>query len=94
VVPDDPSEYPRATTPSGPRRVLRAFVFPPREREPLVLGAHRSEAVQPILSALPVMTVSAIFCVWNAYRHEVRRRQRQLRERVAYMLWVAAERAA
>jgi hypothetical protein len=44
--------------------------------------------MEPLLTAVPVISVSAIFCVWNAYRHALARRQRVLCERVAYMLWV------
>jgi hypothetical protein len=43
-----------------------------------------------MLTALPVLTVSAIFLTWTACRRERERRERRLRERVAYMLWVAA----
>ncbi len=43
-----------------------------------------------MLAAIPALTVSAIFVAWNAARRERQRRDRQLRERVAYMLWVAA----
>jgi hypothetical protein len=51
--------------------------------------------MQPLLSALPVMSVTTIFYAWNVYRHALaERRHRQLCQRVAYMLWVASERAA
>lgn len=51
--------------------------------------------MQPLLSALPVFSVTTIFYAWNVYRHTMfQQRQRQLCQRVAYMLWVAAERAA
>jgi hypothetical protein len=43
-----------------------------------------------MLAALPVITVSTIFLAWTACRRERERRERLLRERVAYMLWVAA----
>jgi hypothetical protein len=46
-----------------------------------------------ILPSLSTLAVSAIFCIWQAYqRYELARRHRQLRERVAYMLWVMAQR--
>jgi hypothetical protein len=41
--------------------------------------------------------VSAIYCVWQAYRRqEESRKQRilRLRERIAFMLWTAADRVA
>jgi hypothetical protein len=48
--------------------------------------------MQPMLSALPVMSVTTIFYAWNVYRHALfMQRRRRLSERVAYMLWVAAE---
>jgi hypothetical protein len=43
-----------------------------------------------MITALPALTVSTIFLVWNACRREKERRQRLLCERVAHMLWVAA----
>jgi hypothetical protein len=45
-----------------------------------------------MFSSLPTLAVSAIYCIWYAYQKEKLRRDRVLRERVAYMLWVAAER--
>jgi hypothetical protein len=41
-------------------------------------------------AALPAVTVSTIYCLYDACRREKRRRERLLRERVAYMLWVMA----
>jgi hypothetical protein len=43
-----------------------------------------------MLTALPAITVSTIFLAWSASRRDRERRDRLLRERVAYMLWVAA----
>ncbi|HEX5270358.1 MAG TPA: hypothetical protein VFW33_07725 [Gemmataceae bacterium] len=43
-----------------------------------------------MLTALPAITVSAIFVAYSAARREHQRRDRVLRERVAYMLWCAA----
>jgi hypothetical protein len=43
-----------------------------------------------MIVALPAVTVSAIFLAWSACRRERQRRERLLRERVAYMLWAAA----
>jgi hypothetical protein len=46
--------------------------------------------MHPLLTALPTLTVSALYCAWNLYRSTQFQRQRRLRERVAYMLWVLA----
>jgi hypothetical protein len=43
-----------------------------------------------MLTALPALTVSAIYLAWSACHRERRRRARLLYERVAYMLWIAA----
>jgi hypothetical protein len=49
--------------------------------------------MQPLFVAAPTLAVSAIYCLWSAYlRHQVRCRRRALCERLAYMLWVVAER--
>jgi hypothetical protein len=46
--------------------------------------------MDPMLSTLPTLLVTAIFYSWQVYHREKRRRLRVLRERVAYMLWVMA----
>jgi hypothetical protein len=45
-----------------------------------------------MITTVPTLLVSAIYCLWAAYHRERIRRERTLCERVAYMLWVAAER--
>ena len=46
-----------------------------------------------MLPSVSTLAISVIYCLWQAYqRQERKRRQRQLRERVAYMLWVMAQR--
>lgn len=50
--------------------------------------------MQPLVASLSCVLVSSIYCVWNHYRMTVLRRECQLRERVAFMLWEAANRAA
>jgi hypothetical protein len=50
--------------------------------------------MQAILSSVPTLAVSAIYCVWHLYGEQIQRRKRILRERVAYMLWTLANRAA
>jgi hypothetical protein len=42
-------------------------------------------------TAMPTLAVSAVFCIWNAYRSHAVARRRRLHERVAYMLWTAAQ---
>jgi hypothetical protein len=39
---------------------------------------------------IPTLAVSAAYCIYNAYRMAMLRRDRILRDRVAYMLWMAA----
>ncbi|HKI30434.1 MAG TPA: hypothetical protein VKA46_00985 [Gemmataceae bacterium] len=43
-----------------------------------------------MITAIPALTVSTIYLAWDVCRREQERRDRVLRERVAYMLWVAA----
>jgi hypothetical protein len=51
--------------------------------------------MQPLISALPVMSVTTIFYAWTVYKHALaEQRHRKLCERVAYMLWTAADYAA
>jgi hypothetical protein len=49
----------------------------------------RTNLMSPLLASLPTLSVSAIFCIWSAYQR-FRQRNRVLRERVAYLLWVVA----
>jgi hypothetical protein len=44
-----------------------------------------------LLSNLPTLTISAIYCAYSAYRQAQDRRRRLLHERVAYLLWVMAQ---
>jgi hypothetical protein len=46
-----------------------------------------------VLTTLPTLAVSAVYCLWNVYRLAQYQRDRKLRERVAFMLWVAANEA-
>jgi hypothetical protein len=48
--------------------------------------------MNPLVTSMATLAISTIFCLWNAYRQVEQRRHRQLRERVAYMLWLAANR--
>jgi hypothetical protein len=47
--------------------------------------------VNPLVCTVPTLAVSAIYCLWHgSWRLHFQRRQK-LAERVAYMLWVAAQ---
>ena len=46
--------------------------------------------MNPFVASVATLAVSTIFCVWRAYIQAEQRQKRQLRERVAYMLWMAA----
>jgi hypothetical protein len=46
--------------------------------------------MQPIVPSLAALAVAAIFYTWRAWQQAQTRRERLLRERVAYMLWVMA----
>ena len=50
--------------------------------------------MNPLVPSMATLAVSTIYCLWQAYCQVQVRRQRQLRERVAYMLWVAANQHA
>ena len=48
--------------------------------------------MEPILTAMPTLAVSLVYCIWSVYhRHANLLQRRRLHERVAYMLWIAAE---
>jgi len=42
----------------------------------------------------PTLAVSAIYCIWQRYQRHQHERERGVRDRVTYMLWVAAVRMA
>jgi hypothetical protein len=47
-----------------------------------------------LLPSFSAVLVSAIYCLYAAHiQAQARKQRQQLRERVAYMLWVAATRA-
>jgi hypothetical protein len=50
--------------------------------------------METLFPSFAALMVSAIYCVWHAWYIDRCRRERALRERVAYMLWVAADRPA
>jgi hypothetical protein len=44
-----------------------------------------------IVCSVATLAVAAIFYTWRAYHDTVSRKHKTLRERVAYMLWMAAQ---
>jgi hypothetical protein len=49
--------------------------------------------MQALCTSMPTLALSAIYCLYHFYlRERQRRRWQLLRERVTYMLWVAAQR--
>ena len=48
--------------------------------------------MRALLPSMSTLAVSMIYCAWQAYRRSRLRHERVLRERVAYMLWVMAQR--
>jgi hypothetical protein len=46
--------------------------------------------MNPIWSSTAALAVAVIFYIYRAYLQVLDRKQRKLRERVAYMLWVMA----
>ncbi len=43
-----------------------------------------------LFCSVPTLAISAIYCLWHHHGEHQRRRERRLRARVAYMLWVMA----
>src|SRR5207248_6869261 len=56
--------------------------------EAFLLRHRKVVSMQLLAFSYPTLAVSAIYCIWSAYHRVHRQRQRLLRERVAYMLWV------
>ena len=48
--------------------------------------------MQVLSGPVATFAVAAIYAIWRTYYLVLARHQRTLRERVAYMLWVAATR--
>jgi hypothetical protein len=46
--------------------------------------------MQPFAYAMPTVTVSVIYCIYNAYLRLSQRKEQVLRERVSEMLWSVA----
>jgi hypothetical protein len=47
--------------------------------------------MQLFVLTYPTLAVSAIYCLWQVYQRAIVLRERVLRERVVYMLWILAE---
>lgn len=48
--------------------------------------------MQPIVANMAALAVAMLFYLWRAHFQGQQRRQRRLCERVAFMLWLMAER--
>lgn len=46
--------------------------------------------METLIASYAALAVAGIFCVYQCYVRKIVSRQRVLRERVAYMLWVMA----
>jgi hypothetical protein len=49
--------------------------------------------MQPIVYGLAALAVAVLFYFWRGYHRQFMAKQRVLRERVAFMLWVMAEKS-
>jgi len=58
-------------------------------------GSPRDYPIMQVLCChVAALTVASIFYTWRSYSVELLGRHRRLRDRVAYMLWVAADLAS
>jgi hypothetical protein len=48
--------------------------------------------MQPVFTSMAALAVASIFYTWRAWQQTQYQRERTLRERVAYMLWIMATR--
>lgn len=46
--------------------------------------------MQVLFCSVPTLAISTIYCLWHQQMLRQQRRQRRLRERLTYMLWVMA----
>jgi hypothetical protein len=51
-----------------------------------------SNLMHPIVANVAALAVAALFYLWRSHYETRRQRQRLKRQRVAYLLWVIAER--
>jgi hypothetical protein len=47
--------------------------------------------MNPIWCNLAAVAVGLLYCFWRTHRRQLGRKHQQIRERVAYMLWVMAD---
>ena len=47
--------------------------------------------MQQLVCSIAILAVTVLYCFWRSYLEAGRRRHELLRERVAYLLWVAAD---
>jgi hypothetical protein len=47
--------------------------------------------MNPIVCNFAALTVALLYCSWQRHRHLIDQKQRVLRRRVAFMLWVMAQ---
>lgn len=47
--------------------------------------------MQQLACSIAILAVSVVYCFWRSYLEAARHRQQLLRERVAYLLWTAAD---
>jgi hypothetical protein len=84
-----------ALMPAGPFRSrrcrpARAAIGATRRRR--VVFFRKAFAMLNLIPGVAAVTVSTIYCLWRSYHQVQVQRQRLIRERVAYMLWVVAMR--
>jgi hypothetical protein len=46
-----------------------------------------------MLAGVPTLAVASVYCLWSIYRRALKKRQRLLRGRVAFLLWTLAAEA-
>lgn len=47
--------------------------------------------LQPVIAALPTLAIATVYCFWQIYEVARKQKERRLRERVTWMLWVMAQ---
>lgn len=50
--------------------------------------------MNPLFGSIATLSISVIYLVWKMYRENRHHREKVVRQRVAYMLWVMAHRVA
>ena len=47
--------------------------------------------MQQLACSIGILAVTVLYCFWRSYTEAARHRRQALRERIAYLLWVAAD---